>query len=337
MKAYSIFEKPIKVFGIPNFEKDKKLTRLPDDVIEKIPSLDFLGRRCPGGRIGFKTNSKTIGVRAKYKTLSPDIGMSIYACQSFHVFDGSKQSSKFMGVMPPYNYESLEFERILHRDGVMDDILILLPRNEIIENVEILLDDDAEILPPTEYKYSKPILYYGSSITEGGISCNPANAYNAIISRHLDTDYINLGFSGNAKGEIPMAEFISTLDFSIFVYDYDHNDPTVEHLKNTHEMFFKKIREAHPTVPVVMITRPHATYGSDEIARREVVKATYENAVANGDKNVYFIDGELFFKDFKDKELCFIDTIHPNDLGFHKMAEVIEPIIKGILENESNK
>ena len=81
-----------------------------------------------------------------------------------------------------------------------------------------------------------------------------------------------------------------------------------------------------------MITRPHATYGDDEIARREVVYKTYENAVKNGDKNVYFIDGETFFKDFADKELCFIDTIHPNDLGFYKMVEVIEPVIKNILE-----
>lgn len=336
MKAYSIFEKPIKVFGIPNFERDKKLTRLPDDVIEKIPSLDFLGRRCPGGRIGFRTNSKTIGVRAKFKTLSLDIGMSVYSCQSFHVFAGDKKTSRFLGLMHPYNYESLELERTLTKDGIMEDVLILLPRNEILENIDILIDDDAEILPPTEYKYSKPIVYYGSSITEGGISCNPSNAYNAIISRHLDTDYINLGFSGNAKGEISMAEFINTLDFSIFVYDYDHNAPTVEHLKSTHEIFFKKIREKHPDVPVIMITRPCANYGEDEYARKEVVKATYDNAVASGDKNVYFIDGELFFKDFKDKELCFIDTVHPNDLGFHKMAEIIEPVIKDVLENEGN-
>ena len=98
------------------------------------------------------------------------------------------------------------------------------------------------------------------------------------------------------------------------------------------ENFFKRIRQKNPNVPIVMITRPCAVYGDDEIARREVVKSTYDNAIKNGDKNVYFIDGESFFKDFEDRELCFIDTIHPNDLGFYKMAEVIEPIIKDILE-----
>lgn len=336
MKAYSIFEAPIKVFGIPNFERNKSLSRLPNEVIEKIPTLDFLGRRVPGGRIGFKTDSKVIGIRAKYKTLSPDVGMSIYSCQSFHVFVGDKQNSRFLGLMSPYDYQSLELEGTLTKDGIMEEVLILLPRNEIIESVEILLDDDATLLAPNEYKYSKPIVYYGSSITEGGIACNPSNAYNAIISRHLNVDYINLGFSGNAKGEIAMADYINTLDFSILVYDYDHNAPTPEHLEKTHEPFFKRIREKHPNVPVLMLTRPYANYGSDEQKRKSIVKTTYENAIKNGDKNVYFIDGESYFNDFEDKELCFIDTIHPNDLGFYKMAQKIEPIIKDILENENN-
>jgi lysophospholipase L1-like esterase len=82
-----------------------------------------------------------------------------------------------------------------------------------------------------------------------------------------------------------------------------------------------------------MLSRPYAVYGEDENARRDVVKKTYENAVARGDKNVYFIDGETFFKDCPDREICFIDRIHPNDYGFHIMASKVEPVIKKILEN----
>ena len=128
-----------------------------------------------------------------------------------------------------------------------------------------------------------------------------------------------------------MADYINTLDFSVLVYDYDHNAPTVEHLRATHEPFYKRIREKNPNVPIVMITRPTATFDDDARARRDVVKATYENAIKNGDKNVYFIDGEDFFKDFDDKEVCFIDTIHPTDLGFYKMTELIEPVVKRAL------
>ena len=218
----------------------------------------------------------------------------------------------------------------------MEDVLILLPRNEIVENVEILLDDDAEILPPTEYKYSKPILYYGSSITEGGISCNPSNAYNAIISRHLDVDYINLGFSGNAKGELAMADYINTLDFSIFVYDYDHNCNGAAHLKETHHPFYRIIREAHPDLPIIMITSSTILLKEQEFAaRREVILESYKQALEEGDKNVYLIDGkELFGGDNWDA--CTVDGVHPNDLGFYRMAKRIGRDVQAIL-NKATK
>ena len=332
MKSYSINNPPIKVYGIPFFDKTKKLTRLPDEVIEKIPSLDFLGRRVPGGRICFRTDSPVFTVKVALKTLSVDIGMSIYSCQSISVFVGEKTSSRFLGLACPCNYDTKKIIGTFRKSNEMEDVTILLPRNEIIDTIDVEIEDDAVIEAPTPYKHEKPIVYYGSSITEGGISCNMANAYNAIISRHLDTDYINLGFSGNAKGELAMADYINTLDFSIFVYDYDHNAPTVEHLWKTHEPFFKRVREKHPDTPIVMMTRPCAVYGEEECARREAVLNTYNNAIASGDKNVYFIDGETFFKDCPDRELCLIDTVHPNDYGFHLMAEKIEPVIKGLLD-----
>jgi len=333
MKIYSAFDAPIKVFGIADFEKRKSFARLPDEVINEVSTLEFLGRRSPGGRIGFRTNSKSLLVKIAFETLSIDIGMSIYACQSAFVFAGQRQSSTYLGLVNPSNYDTKEFERTFELSGEMQDILILLPRNEIIKSVDIGIDDGAEIQAPTPYKYSKPVLYYGSSITEGGCCCNPSSAYNAIISRHLDADYYNFGFSGNCKGESAMADYFNTLDFSIFVLDYDHNAPTVEHLKNTHEPFYKRIREKNPNTPIVMLTRPRPWLTEDEAQRRDVVKATYENAIKNGDKNVYFIDGTSIFEGFADSELCSIDTCHPNDLGFYKMAERVEPLIKSLLED----
>jgi hypothetical protein len=81
-----------------------------------------------------------------------------------------------------------------------------------------------------------------------------------------------------------------------------------------------------------MMTSPDFDYASDKAARREVVRRTYENAKNNGDKNVYFIDGETFFGD-KDRHACTSDTCHPNDLGAYRMTEVIEPIMKMALES----
>ena len=325
-------DKPIKVFGVPNIEKNGILERLPLDLRQKLPNLEFLGRRIPGARIGFRTDAPSFTIKIELETLSPDIGLSIYTCQSAGVYLGERQKSKFLGLVYPQNYETKNFERRFNKPLGMDEITVWLPRNEIISNVIVEIPDGYKIEEPTPYKYSVPALYYGSSITEEAAAANQCASYNALISRHLDLDYYNFGFSGNCKGEGEMADYINTLDFSVFIYDYDHNAPTVEHLAKTHEPFYKMIREKKPNVPIIMITRPIATFDEDACARRDIVKSTYENAIKNGDTNVYFIDGEEFFKDFADKEVCFIDTIHPTDLGFYKMAEKIEPVIKSALE-----
>lgn len=337
MKTFSYQSPEFNIFGIPHFQKKRCLHRLPDEVMAQIPSLNFLGKRPHGARLGFRTDATEFILKIEFETLNPDVGMSIFSCQSALVYAGSRQNPRYLGMCRPTNYQTKSFEaRFCKGNDEIEDILIWLPRNEIIADVTVSFPDEATVCPPTPYHYSKPIVYYGSSITEGGCAYNINCGYNAIISQHLDTDYINLGFSGNAKGELAMADFINTLDMSIFVYDYDHNAPTVEHLANTHEPFFKRIREKHPSLPIIMMTRPAIIYGEDEKKRREIVLTTYRNALEVGDKNVYFIDGELFFGK-KDRHLCTADGIHPNDLGFYRMAECVEPVIRKILEENHDK
>ncbi|MBQ4043418.1 MAG: hypothetical protein IJD06_05410, partial [Clostridia bacterium] len=53
-------------------------------------------------------------------------------------------------------------------------------------------------------------------------------------------------------------------------------------------------------------------------------------AVLEGDKNVYFIDGETLFEgEFRDS--CTVDGSHPNDLGFFRMAMVIGEVVGRLL------
>ena len=333
---YKYNEKPLRIFGAPEFEKTKKIRRLPDEVMEAVPSLSFLGRRCPGARLCFRTNATSFTLKITLETLNLDRGMALYSAQSAFVFIGDRQRSRFAGIAIPENYENKYYQRTFSKSAEMEDVTVWLPRNEIIADIEVEVPDGTAVEEPTPYKYAKPILYYGSSITEGGCCCNVSNAYNAIISRHLDVDYYNLGFSGNARGELPVADYINSLDLSLLVMDYDHNARTVEELLETHDRFFQRIREKHPTLPVLMVTRPSARYGEDERKRREVVKQTYEKAISAGDKNVYFQDGEALFGS-EDRELCMTDTVHPNDLGFYKMASVLEPIIRGILERSEKE
>lgn len=329
MKEFSYKDKPIEVHGVPFFEERGVLERLPENVRKAAPSLAGLGRRCPGARLCFRTNSSKIVLKMEFETLHWDIGMSIYDCQAANVMIGERQNARFAGLLHPDDYDTMVCEGEFLKSNEMEEVTIWLPRNEVIANFTVSIEDEAEILAPTPYKYP-PMLYYGSSITEGGCCCRVTNAYNAIICQHLDVDYYNFGFSGGAKGELEIADYINTIPMSIFVYDYDHNAPSVEHLEKTHEPFFKRIREKNPDLPIVMMTKPDFDYDPDEPERRKVIYTTCENALKAGDKNVYFIDGETFFGK-EDRHFCTCDCCHPNDLGFYRMASVIEPVIRQIL------
>jgi lysophospholipase L1-like esterase len=175
------------------------------------------------------------------------------------------------------------------------------------------------------------VVYYGSSITQGGCASRPGNAYQAIISRETNVDHVNLGFSGSAKGEPAMAEYIKNLPMSVFVMDYDHNCNNAEHLRETHHTFYRIIREANPDLPIVIVGSSAILLKEKEFAaRREVVIESYRQALAEGDKNVYFIDGrELFAGDCWDA--CTVDGTHPNDFGFFRMAMRIGKDVKDAL------
>ena len=154
-------------------------------------------------------------------------------------------------------------------------------------------------------------------------------SYPGIISRAVDCDFVNLGFSGNARGEDEIADYIKNLDMSVFVYDYDHNAPTPEHLEMTHERMFCKVREANPELPVIMMTRPKHYLTDEEKRRRAIVEETFNKAVASGDKNVYFVGGDALTKLCKDEGT--VDNCHPTDFGFVSMAWAVEGVMRKIL------
>ena len=326
MKTYSYKDSPLEMHGLPFFSENHIIERVPSEVREKVPSLAFLGRRPAGARLCFRTNSKNLRVKMTLGTLSPDIGMSLFACQSANIYvDG-----RYLGLARPDNYTQPLAVGKFTKDKAMQDVMIYLPRNEIICDIVVSIDDDARLEAPTPYRHPVPVIFYGSSITEGGCCSRPANAYNALLSRWLDFDYVNLGFSGAGKGELAIADYINTLDKCAFVYDYDHNAPSAEHLAATHEPFFRRIREHSPELPVLMLTKPDADYDPESGRRRDIIRATYEHAVAAGDKRVWFIDGATYYGD-TDRDACSADTCHPNDLGMYRMAQTIRPVMEEIL------
>ena len=338
MKFFSITEAPIKIHGLAIADaKARKFWRLPEEMLEIMPQYEFLGKRSAGGRVRFCTNSANLTVKMTLAQTKEDINIPLSGSAGADIYVGKGKEATFLGYIAPgiHVMEEVSVEKTFQKKAEMELVTINLPRNDHLLGMEIGIDEDALLKEAPDYTVDAPIVFYGSSITEGGCAARVGNAYTSLVCRWLDADYDNYGFSGSAKGETEFAEFIAQKEkMSVFVYDYDHNAPTCEHLARTHEAFFKLIREKHPKLPVVFLSRPDTDKEPEDAKqRRDVIYRTYQNAVCCGDQNVWFLDGGTFFGT-EGRGECTVDGTHPNELGFMRMAESVYPVLKQIINEK---
>ncbi len=330
---------PVKVYGLPLFHSTGEYRKLTDELMEQVPSIRQFGHLASGGRICFKTDAPSFVFKSRVKICADNETTSNLFSSGFNVYIGERQRSRYAGyVCVEKNRDGwCDIEKRFEKQAIMEDITIFMPSASMIESCCIIPDENYRVEESSPYKWGTPIVYYGSSITAGGAASRVGNTYVSLLSRWLDTDYQLYGFPGNAKGEKEVAEYLSTLDMSVFVYDYDHNAKDPEELEKTHKPFFDIIRKAKPKVPVIMLSRPGYDHDPvDAEKRKAVIRSTYETAKAAGDENVWFIEGnKLFGTD--ERHACTIDGIHPTDYGFMKMARCIAPILEEALEKQANQ
>ena len=324
IKFYDAKNEPFAIYGL--MYSSGRFHRIPFEVAENVSEgVKYLNNNTAGGRVRFKTDSPYVAIAVKYYSVSKMPHFAFCGSMGFDLYDGDR----FVKSLVPTINTQTEFESVLDLgDSKMREITINLPLYSSINEFYVGLDENAKIEQPEPYSNNKPIVYYGSSITQGGCASRPGTCYQAHISRRFNKDYINLGFSGNAKAEDAIIDYIKGLEMEVFVYDYDHNAPTKEHLRATHEKMFLAIRGAHPELPIIIMSRPRnkINRNDDDNMRLEIIRATYENAKERGDENVYFLDGDDL------TELCgnegTVDNCHPTDYGFASMAAAIIKLVE---------
>lgn len=329
IQYYNCENSPIKIHGV--FKENGEFRRLPQAVAKSVSEGVYsLHSNTAGGRLRFKTNSKYIALYTKMTDAGkmPHFALTGSAGFDLYVKENGVETY-YKSFIPPFDISDGFESCVEFPDDSLKEVTINLPLYSSVSEVHIGIQKTAKLLPADGYKHGTPIVYYGSSITQGGCASRPGCAYQAIISRRFDADYINLGFSGNARAETEMIDYIKNLDMSVFVYDYDHNAPTVEHLEKTHEKGFLEIRKVNPSLPVIFMSRPKFSLTEEEKTRLEIIKTTYNNALKSGDKNVYFIDGKALMQLAGNEGT--VDDCHPNDLGFYSMAKALGDVLENIL------
>lgn len=318
----------------PQFEGDM-YRRMPTEVAEKVnKGVMEMHRQAAGGRIRFVTDSDYIGIHAKIHNAWRISNMPLSSTGGFDLYrieNGTECHVK--PFIPPTDVTDDFVGEIKLTGRKKYEYVLYFPIFAGVYSLDIILREGSILEKSSGYKYATPVVYYGSSITNGGCVSRAGISYPAIISQKLGCDFVNLGFSGSAKGEKEIAEYIASLDMSVFVYDYDYNAESLEELEEHHEDMFKIIREKQPDLPIICVSRPDYSYSPEECEERlQCILRTVNNAKARGDENVYFISGNSFFDEYPLRDYAFVDGCHPNDIGNWCMANVIGKKVAELLK-----
>lgn len=312
---------------------DEAYLRMPRKTAQAVN--DGVGGLCDntsGVRIRLCTDSPYIAIQVGYRDLCRLAHMPLSGTGGFDLYREVGGQQFYVGAyIPPVDAQDT-YEGIVYTGntaGKPVNYVLNLPPYSAVNKLYIGLKEGSRTEAPDGYYNRLPVVFYGSSITQGACASRPGSIYQNFLSRALNMDYISLGFSGSARGEKSIADYIAGLEMSVFVSDYDHNAPSAAYLADTHYALYETIRGRCPDLPYIMISHPDR-YIDDALMRRKTVMESYVRAVNAGDRHVYFIDGDSLFAGLE-YDACTVDICHPNDLGMYRMAQGMLPLLKNLL------
>ncbi len=327
---------PFSLHGVTYDEGQGCYIRMPQEVADTVsPGVANLNRNTAGGRLRFRTDSSFIGIRAVQKNANLMSHITRVGQSGFDLYRKNPTGTDvyYSTFMPPAEALKTGYSSGRKTDGTMVEYTVNFPLYDNVCELYIALKKDATLSAPAPYQIQKPIVYYGSSITQGGCASRPGNSYQGMISRRLNADFVNLGFSGSGKAEPEMGAYLARVckDASAFVCNYDWNSETEEYLRATHLPLYRAVREENPDLPILFLSEPEILYNPVKMAPRlEIIRQTYLTAKAEGDEKVWFLPGNTVYEG-PNWDACTVDGCHPNDLGFFRMATAIEEYLRKML------
>jgi hypothetical protein len=320
----------------------KPYQRLPDTIRATARQEVWnLGQRSTGIGVRFRTNSHFVAARWQLTTnlvmnhMAPTgiKGIDLYA-----MTDDGKW--RYVNTGRPDGKEN-QYILVSNMEPREREYMLYLPLYDGIERLEIGVARDASLDAGgvDSPRAGRPVVFYGTSITQGGCASRTGMAYTNILSRMLNREVINLGFSGNGKLDLDVAEQMARLEPSCYVVDCVPNC-TDELIRKQGFEFLEILRRAHPDVPIVMTEGPYYPRQDYDRAIRAILVAKmqawqelYAQFKAKYPDNLYYVGCEGFAG--PDHE-GFVDGTHLTDLGFLRAAETLYPVLEPIV-NEVNR
>ena len=321
---------------IGKYHSEKNYARFPKSYENKLrEDVWGLGQNSAGISIRFRTNASEITVRW---TLMENNSMDHMA------FTGIKGVDLYARVDNNWKYvntarvkgKANEFTLVKTSGAIFREYLLNLPLYDGIDSLSIGVNSSAEIGLPAE-KYlidKKPVVYYGSSIAQGGCASRPGMAFTNILERAMDRSFINLGFSGSGTFDIPVGEAMSEIDAALYIIDCNPNTKT-ELIYERAVGLVKLLKQKRPEIPVLLVEDYYCVSGlgdpkeSDTEKNRVELRRAFKTLKESGLKLIYYKKGDGMIGD--DYEGT-VDGQHPNDLGMMRIAESLQPAIEKIIK-----
>jgi len=300
------------------------------------PALWSLSKNCSGLAVRFRTNSTVIA--AKWE-LTGDVTMTHMASSGIKGLDlyGLKNGKwQFVKIARPVDKITSAII-IDHLDGKAMEYMLYLPLYDGLVSLEIGVDSTAEITNPLvdSPRKDKPVVFYGTSITQGGCASRAGMSYPNQLSRMLDRQVINLGFSGNGELDPEIAESMADIDASCFVIDCLPN-VSLAQINEKYVPFLEIIRKKKPDVPILMVESilfPFMYFDQTTFLslheENETLHRIYSGLKKKGDRNLYYMKADKLIG--ADSEGT-VDGIHLTDLGFFRMSQILYSVIRKLIK-----
>lgn len=297
-----------------------------------------LASNSAGLMLAFESNAPALKVRWHTLTNNHMPHMTDVATKGLDLYAWSNSDNLWRWVGCTKSYQpgpTFTADLVTDMDSSTKTFLLYLPLYDGIDSIWIGIASWAFIRPINNpFAGKKPLVFYGTSITQGGCASRPGMSYPAIIGRQLNWPCVNLGFSGAGKMELPMANLLAEIDAAIYIIDCLPN-MTPEMVTERFIPFIETLRRLRPQTPIVLV--PSFQYENSWLkpnlretlaAKNAALRDVCQKLLEQDQKIILIPESEL--GDLGTD--ATVDGVHFTDVGFLRLAKVLIPYLKSLLQ-----
>lgn len=325
----------LPLFGKITEQTETRYERLPAmlKTQSRQPVWD-LGKNTAGLYLRFKSNTTAVGLKWTLFQNRMMNHMTETGIKGFDLYCLKENQWVFVNsARPQVNSAINEAAIIANMDTTFKEFILYFPLYDGVVDIQIGIDSAAIIAPPSVDLpvATKPVVCYGTSIQQGGCASRPGMAHLNILSRWFNREFVNLGFSGNAKLDYDIATIIGDREASLIVLDFMPN-VGVELIKEKLEGFYRIVRQKAPHTTILFVENPiYPQAAFDRQVRQTIadknaaLHTVFHRLIAAGEQHIHIVPALGMLG--TDNEAT-VDGVHFTDLGFMRYANHLYPYIE---------